>query len=224
MEAEFWHTRWENMQIGFHEGEVNRMLAVHLAALGLAPRARLFLPLCGKTRDIAWLLAQGYRVAGAELSEIAVRQLFEEMDVTPLVTEAGPLRRYAAEGIDIFAGDIFDLTADLLGAVDAVYDRAALVALPKVMRGRYAAHLAAITAIAPQLLITFEYNPSVMQGPPFSVADRAVETCHGARYDISVLAVADVPGGLKGFCPAQERALLLLPKPRVRCETSLNTA
>lgn len=224
MEADFWHTRWENMQIGFHEGEVNRMLAAHLAALGLAPGARLFLPLCGKTRDIAWLRAQGYRVAGAELSEIAVRQLFEEMGVTPQVTEAGPLRRYAAERIDIFVGDIFDLTADLLGAVDAVYDRAALVALPEAMRGRYAAHLAAITAIAPQLLITFEYDPAVMQGPPFSLTNADVRACHGARYDISVLAEADVPGGLKGICPARERALLLLPKPRSGRETSLNTA
>ncbi|NCQ23397.1 MAG: thiopurine S-methyltransferase [Rhodobacteraceae bacterium CG17_big_fil_post_rev_8_21_14_2_50_63_15] len=224
MEAEFWHSRWEKMQIGFHEGAVNRMLATHLAALGLARGARIFLPLCGKTRDIAWLLAQEYRVAGAELSEIAVRQLFEEMDVTPEVTQTGPLRRYAALGIDVFVGDIFDLTTGLLGAVDAVYDRAALVALPEAMRGRYAAHLAAITAHAPQLLITFEYDPSVMNGPPFSLSNADVETCHGGRYDITVLAEAEVPGGLKGFCPAQERALLLRPKALAGRETSLNTA
>lgn len=224
MEADFWHTRWENMQIGFHEGMVNRMLAAHLDALVLAPGARLFLPLCGKTRDIAWLSARGYRVAGAELSEIAVRQLFEELNVTPQVTLTGPLRRYAADGIDIFAGDIFDLTADLLGAVDAVYDRAALVALPEGMRARYAVHLAAITAIEPQLLITFEYDQSIMQGPPFSVPDAEVRACHGARYDISVLAEAEVPGGLKGICPARERALLLTPRSQAGLETSLNTA
>ncbi len=209
MEADFWHRRWEKAQIGFHEGRVNRMLAAHIGALPITTGARIFLPLCGKTRDIAWLLSQGYRVAGAELSEIAVQQLFDEMGVVPEVTEEGPLRRYAAAGVDIFAGDMFELSAQTLGTVDAVYDRAALVALPHGMRGRYADHLATITGLAPQLLVTFEYDQSVMDGPPFSLNDQDVAACHGARYDIRLLAEADVPGGLKGICPAREKALLL---------------
>lgn len=209
MEADFWHTRWENMQIGFHEGEVNRMLAAHLGALDLAPGARIFLPLCGKTRDIAWLLAQGYRVAGAELSEIAVRQLFEELGVAPETTDHGALRRYSAPGLDVFVGDIFDLTADLLGPVDAVYDRAALVALPATMRGRYTAHIATITAHAPQLLVTFEYDQSIMAGPPFSLSEAEVRARYGTYYAVIPLASLEVPGGLKGICPAREQALHL---------------
>ena len=83
----------------------------------------------------------------------------------------GSHRRYSADGIDIFAGDIFEITADVLGPVDAVYDRAALVALPEGMRRRYAAHLAGITAVAPQLLVTFEYDQAEMDGPPFSITE-----------------------------------------------------
>jgi thiopurine S-methyltransferase len=211
MEADFWHSRWQAGQIGFHEGAVNRMLAAHIGAVGLAPGARLFLPLCGKTRDIAWLLGQGYRVAGAELSEIAVRQLFEELETEPVIADMAGLRRFSAPGLDIFAGDIFALDADLLGPVDAVYDRAALVALPEEMRLRYAAHLAAITAGAPQLLVTFEYNQDRMEGPPFSITEAEVARCHGARFTIEPLGEAEVPGGLKGICPARERALLLRP-------------
>jgi thiopurine S-methyltransferase len=209
MEADFWHSRWENMQIGFHEGAVNRMLAAHLGVLALAPHARIFLPLCGKTRDIAWLLAQGYRVAGAELSEIAVRQLFEELGVTPEVTSHETLKRYAATGLDIFVGNMFDLTDDLLGPVDAVYDRAALVALPEGMRGQYTAHLARITGQAPQLLVTFEYDQSVMAGPPFSLSEAEVRAHYGNRYNVTLLAESEVPGGLKGICPAREKALHL---------------
>ena len=211
MEADFWHTRWENAQIGFHEGEVNRMLAAHLDALSIAPGSRVFLPLCGKTRDIAWLLSKGYRVVGAELSEIAVQQLFDELPLVPKVTQAGPLKRYAAEGIDIFVGDIFDLTAKVLGPVDAVFDRAALVALPGEMRGRYTDHIATITKRAPQLLVTFEYDQSVMNGPPFSLTESEVRDRYGASYDITLLADAEVQGGLKGVCPAQEKALRLMP-------------
>lgn len=212
MEADFWHTRWENMQIGFHEGDVNRMLAAHIGALGLDPGARIFLPLCGKTRDIAWLLGQGYHVAGAELSDIAVRQLFEELGVTPEVTDHGTLRAHAAPGVTVFAGDIFALTPDLLGPVDAIYDRAALVALPTDMRARYTAHLVALTATAPQLLVTFEYDPAIMAGPPFSVTATEVQTHYAPHYQITQLADLDVPGGLKGICPARELALHLAPR------------
>ena len=190
---------------------MNRMLRAHVGALGLGPGQRIFLPLCGKAVDIPWLLSQGYRVAGVELSEIAVRDLFDEMEITPEVTRTGSHQRYCADGIDIFAGDIFELTADMLGPVDAVYDRAALVALPEGMRARYAGRLAGITACAPQLLVTFEYDQAAMDGPPFSVTDAEVARCHGARFTVEILAGAEVTGGLKGSIPAREKAMLLRP-------------
>ena len=217
MDAQFWHDRWQEGRLGFHEGRVNRMLEAHVGALGLLPGQRVFLPLCGKTVDIPWLLAQGYRVAGAELSEIALRDLFAEMGVVPEVTETGAHRRYSASGVEIFAGDIFELTAETLGQVDAVYDRAALVALPEGMRERYAAHLAAITGRAPQLLVTFDYDQSVMDGPPFAVDEAGLRRCHGARFEIERLAEAEVPGGLKGVCPAIESAFLLRPSAETAC-------
>lgn len=211
MDPEFWHSRWQAGQIGFHEGRVNRMLAAHIGALDLDVGARLFLPLCGKAFDIHWLLAQGYRVAGIELSELAVRELFDEMGLTPEISQAGPLKRYAAEGLDVFVGDIFALTAEMLGPVAAVYDRAALVALPGGVRAEYAAQVAAITGTAPQLLITFEYDQTQMDGPPFSLSEGTVRDCYGAHYAIVVLSEHDVEGRLKGVCPAVEKALLLTP-------------
>lgn len=211
MDPEFWHSRWQAGQIGFHEGRVNRMLDAHIGALDLSPGARLFLPLCGKAFDIHWLRTQGFRVAGIELSEIAVRELFNEMGLAPDIAQVGTLKRYAAAGVDIFVGDIFALTADILGPVDAVYDRAALVALPDGIRGPYAAHVADITGTAPQLLITFEYDQTLMDGPPFSLSEAAVRDYYGPKYAISVLSEKDVEGGLKGVCPALEKALLLTP-------------
>lgn len=209
MDAQFWHDRWQEGRLGFHEGRVNRMLEAYIGRLALEPGQRIFLPLCGKAYDIPWLLSKGYRVAGAELSEIAVRDLFAEIGTDPEVTELGDHRRYAAQGIDIFVGDIFELSAGTLGEVDAVYDRAALVALPEDMRGRYAAHLAAITDHAPQLLVTFEYDQEAMEGPPFSITEPEVARCHGARFGIEILADENVPGGLKGIVAAREKAMLL---------------
>ena len=151
MDPSFWHQRWEQGEIGFHEQQVNPALVDHLGRLNLAKGARLFLPLCGKTQDIAWLLAQGYRVAGVELSPLAINELFQGLAITPDTSPCGKLVHHSAANIDIWVGDIFDLSSQKLGAIDAVYDRAALVALPEDMRPRYAAHLSALTRGAQQL-------------------------------------------------------------------------
>lgn len=211
MEKTFWHQRWENNEIAFHERGGNRLLMKYLHRLDLAAGARLFIPLCGKTLDIAWLPASGYRVAGAELSEIAVRQLFEALEIKPAISTTGRLKRYSAENMDIFLGDIFDLSGGLLGRVDAVYDRAALVAFPQDMRGRYAAHVMNMTAKAPQLLICYEYDQDALAGPPFSVSAGEVRRHYAKAYDASLLESAEISGGLKGKCPARETIWLLKP-------------
>ena len=213
MDGDFWRQKWRDEQIAFHQPAAHPMLVAHFAALGLREGARVFVPLCGKSLDIGWLLGAGFRVAGAELVETAVEQLFAELGLEPEITDAGALKRYAAERIDIFVGDIFKLDAGTLGPVDAVYDRAALVALPAAMRQAYAAHVAAITARAPQLLITFDYDQSRMEGPPFAVAEGEVRGLYEGVYDVVLLANAEVAGGLKGMCPAIETGWALKARP-----------
>jgi len=209
MDPDFWHLRWRENRIGFHQATANAMLVKHIGALDLQAGARIFLPLCGKTNDIGWLMSQGYHVAGAELSRLAIDQLFQDLGLTPEITELGALTRFSAAKIDIFVGDILALTADLLGPVDASYDRAALVALPRDMRARYADHMARITAAAPQFLICFEYDQSLMTGPPFSVNADEVARIYDAQYRLTDHDAADIAGGLKGICPAIERVWLL---------------
>ena len=202
MDPDFWHNRWEAGQTGFHQGKPNAFLVDHLNALNLPDGARIFLPLCGKTHDIAWLLSKGFHVIGAELSQLAIDQLFEDLGVTPEVTELGPLTRMSADRIDIYVGDIFELTKDTLGPVDATYDRAALIALPADMRARYAAHLTAITAKAPQLVITLQYDQGVISGPPFSVIEDELRKLYSAAYALTRLA-CDNEAGVKDH-PATE--------------------
>ncbi|MEM6623867.1 MAG: thiopurine S-methyltransferase [Pseudomonadota bacterium] len=210
MEAQFWHDRWQANEIAFHQGQANRMLVAHLASLRLAPGARLFLPLCGKTRDIAWLRTQGFAVAGAELSELAIQQLFDEMGVSPEKSPAGAMTRWHAPGIDIFVGDFFELAPADLGPVDAVFDRAALVALPREMREQYAQKLVTLTGAARQLLVTFEYDQAAMDGPPFSLVPDEVRAHYATTYPaIAEVDRLDVPGNLKGLVPADEVAWLL---------------
>lgn len=212
MDAEFWHGKWRRGEIAFHQPEPNPLLTRNLPALGPPAGARLFLPLCGKSLDIGWLLAQGRSVAGAELSRTAIEQLFEELGVEPRITQDGPLLRFEAGNLVIFVGDIFDLDEARLGAVDAVYDRAALVALPQDMRARYAAHILALTRGAPQLLVTFEYDQSRVEGPPFSVNEAEIRRHYEATHHIARLERQELAGGLKGLCPAAEVVWRLMPR------------
>lgn len=209
MDTSFWHQRWEKNEIAFHESEANPLLVKYFKALSLAKGSRVFVPLCGKTLDIRWLLSHGHRVAGAELSKIAIEQLFMELGVVPKISGVGEVAHYSASDIDIFVGDIFALSGKLLGPVDAIYDRAALVAMPEKMRNRYTAHLMEITDKAPQLLITFEYDQSLMEGPPFSISNEEVNQHYRNSYDLTLMASVNVPGGLKGKCAAKENVWLL---------------
>jgi thiopurine S-methyltransferase len=209
MEAGFWHQKWGENNIAFHQSEANPLLVKYFQELSLEKGNRVFLPLCGKTLDISWLLADGYRVAGAELSKIAIEQLFIELGVEPKIASVGEVDHYSATNIDIFVGDFFDLSKTMLGLVDAIYDRAALVALPGVMRDRYTAHLMEITDKAPQLLICYEYDQSFMEGPPFSISNEEVNQHYSGNYDLTLMTSTNVPGGMKGKCAAKENVWLL---------------
>ena len=209
MDKAFWHHKWQTNEIGFHQADFNPHMVKHFSALQLQPGHRVFVPLCGKTRDIHWLLAQGFHVLGVELSEIAVQQLFADLCLRPQIEDQETVRRYSAMGIDVFVGDFFALSGDHLGAVQAVYDRAALVALPAPMREQYTAHLQTITAGASQLLVTFSYDQNALPGPPFCVPADEVARHYGNGYSIRLLDSVAVAGGLKGVCDADEQVWLL---------------
>ncbi|CUS34545.1 Thiopurine S-methyltransferase [Candidatus Nitrospira nitrosa] len=204
MDAIFWHNRWQTNQTGWHERAVNPLLTTHFPSLHIPHAGRVFVPLCGKSLDLGWLLSQGYAVAGAELSELAVTQLFTELRMEPAISEVGKHKLFHGEKIDIFVGDLFDLSRETLGPVDAVYDRAALVALPDTMRVQYTAYLKSLTALASQLVIGYEYDQTIVPGPPFSVTPDELHRHYGDSYALTPLARIDVPGGLKGKCPATE--------------------
>ncbi|MCL6416402.1 thiopurine S-methyltransferase [Aestuariirhabdus sp. Z084] len=204
MNADFWHQRWAKGEIAFHESEVNPYLQQHIGLLNLVPGSRVFVPLCGKTQDIGWLLSKGYRVVGVELSELAVEQLFQALDILPEISSCGDLVLYRGESIDIFVGDLFHLSRSVLGPVDAIYDRAALVALTSSDRVRYCQHLMETTNRAPQLLVCYEYQQALLAGPPFSITVSEIERHYGRHYQLTQVEKNRVKAGLKGLDEVQE--------------------
>jgi thiopurine S-methyltransferase len=193
MDPEFWHARWANNQIGFHQDDINPYLRHFWPVLGLRPKARVFVPLCGKSRDLLWLREQGFDVVGVELSHLAVQAFFEENDLSATVTSSGGLVSHRAEGITLYCGDFFALTPAMLGNVAGVFDRAALIALPPKMRLAYVNHMAQLLpAGATTLLITFEYPQHEMAGPPFSVPEEEVRALYGGWCAVELLGGFDI--------------------------------
>jgi len=192
MDKDFWLQRWEREEIGFHQDEVNPYLHQYWRELFPDHSSKVFVPLCGKSRDMLWLRKLGHPVLGVEFSAIAVQAFFEENGYQPQHTSSQGFQHCEADNIHILCGDYFDLGKADLAGVHAVYDRASLVALPPEMRERYASHLVDILPSGTQiLLLTFDYPQTEMPGPPFAVSVSEVESLYGSRAEIRLLAQHD---------------------------------
>ncbi|WP_449431736.1 thiopurine S-methyltransferase [Pseudomonas putida] len=206
MEPAFWQKRWADNQIGFHQAQVNPYLQAHWPTL--APASRVLVPLCGKSLDMAWLAGQGYRVLGVELSRRAVEDFFAEHGLQAQVSQQGAFEVWRSAQVEIWCGDFFALRAEDLADCVALYDRAALIALPAQMRTAY---LQLLTRLLPAgcqgLLVTLEYDQALVEGPPFSVAE--VEVRQGlADWQVQELQVCQVLEESPKFIQAGATSLL----------------
>ena len=200
MQQEFWHERWQLNQIGFHNQEINSHLQHNWSTLNITTGSRVFVPLCGKSNDMLWLLAQGFEVIGVELSPLAVQAFFAENGLSVTSRQQGKFSVSETEGLSIYCGDFFDLSGNDLAGVNAVYDRASLVALPPEMRTAYALHMQSLLKPGTKtLLVAFDYPQHEMQGPPFSVQTHEVKALYGNWCHVELLQTEDILDREPGF-------------------------
>lgn len=209
MQPEFWYKKWNSNQIGFNQSEANPYLQRYWPDLAIAPMARVLVPLCGKSLDLLWLAGQGHRVLGVELSGKAIEDFFNEHKIDPQISEQGAFKVYRSDAIELWCGDFFALTAQDAAGCTALYDRAALIALPAPMRERYAEHLQQILAPGVQgLLITLDYSQAQMPGPPFAVDDEEVQRLFREGWQVQRLEEQDVLAESPRFSDAGVTELL----------------
>ncbi|MFK2914611.1 thiopurine S-methyltransferase [Pseudomonas sp. 3HC3] len=172
MEPAFWQQRWADNQIGFHQAQVNPYLQTYWPQLQLAPGSRVLVPLCGKSLDLAWLAGQGHRVLGVELSRRAVEDFFREHGLEAEVRQQGAFEVWCSGDVQLWCGDFFALRAEDVADCVGLYDRAAVIALPVQMRARYMQLLSGLLPTSCRgLVVTLDYDQSLLAGPPFSVGD-----------------------------------------------------
>ncbi len=193
VDNQHWLDRWKEDRIGFHEDTVNQYLKTYLPQFALPVGASVFLPLCGKAQDIAWLAQQGYEVIGIELSKIAIEAFFEENSLAYGCAESDRFVTYKSGNISLLQGDFFDLCQDDLSACHFIYDRAALIAMELPDRPRYYEHmLSIISSTSNMLLTTLEYDQAEMLGPPFSVPTEEVSRYYADAFAFNLLESNDI--------------------------------
>lgn len=193
MEPEFWLKKWEANDIQSHQDDVNENLIEFWPRLQLNRDARVLVPLCGKSGDVLWIAEQGPSVVGVELSRLAVEAFFHENSLEHEVDPHDTFERWSCGNIKIVRGDFLSIDTAEIGEVDAVYDRASLVALPSAMRKRYAEHIHTLSRAGTRvLLLSVEYPDGEMEGPPFSVTEQEINDLYGDAWDIETLLVHDV--------------------------------
>lgn len=203
MEPDFWHERWREGRIGFHQPTVTPQLARHWDALGLPAESTVFVPLCGKSLDMAWLAGRGHRVLGVELSALAVRDFFDSQGLVPALRETAYGVHHEAGPFEIIVGDAFALDRALLAGCAAVFDRAALIALPPDMRRRYVETTwSALPDGCRALLVTLEYPQEEKAGPPFAVGADEVQALFGDAWSPRLLERRDILATEPGFLRA----------------------
>lgn len=218
MDKEFWDQKWQCNEIGFNQSQPNPLMQRYFASLGLQPGARILVPLCGKSIDMLWLAGQGYTVIGVEHNQLACKAFFQENKIPVRVTENPDFIEFSSHEITLFSGDFFKMDKNISGRINAVYDRAALIALPSAIRRKYAMHLGQLVeAESDVFLITTAYDQSQMQGPPFSVDEDEVNMLFQTHFDINQLYSSpfrEIPAHLyaRGLSNAMEQVYCLRRK------------
>lgn len=188
MQPDYWHERWRAGRIEFHRSEANPLLIQHRGLFSEC--TRVLVPLCGKSADLEWLVIHGLQVVGVELSELAAQAFFSERGFLPTRREQANFVVYEHGNLAIWVGDFFATNSADLASFDAVYDDAALIALPSELRRSYASQLQKLIAPpAKLLLITLEFD--ALGGPPFSVPSEEVSELYGSSAEIQRLTVLD---------------------------------
>ncbi len=193
MDHDFWHQRWLKGETGWHQDDINPHLQAYWPPPGVEAGARVLVPLCGKSRDLLWLAGEGYRVLGIEISGLGVEAFFSENGLTPAISPEPPFTRYRIDELEILCGDFFDLRPEQVADVTALFDRAALIALPTALRTRYARHLHVLLPPAVSgLLVSLDYDQAERAGPPYAVTDQEIRALFAERFRLTEFAVLDL--------------------------------
>lgn len=201
--TKYWEKRWEIKATGFHIDNVHPMLVKHFTQL-TDHKAKILVPLCGKTVDMIWLASNGHQVIGVEYVQSPVEEFFAENKIDYTTRQVNDFKLYesADKSIRIYNGDFFKFTVDYEGPIELVWDRASFVALTPSLRQNYARQIQSLLSDKFNYLMdTFEFDERIFPGPPHSVNFAEVKQLYGTKCKIEEIDFKMVLSGFpKNLC------------------------
>lgn len=187
-DTDFWLDIWQDQQqYGFHQSGFNPLLQRFWHRLNAPINGRVLVPLCGKSLDMIWLANQGCEVIGVELSPIAVKAFFKENGLKAKKQRIGSFVRWKSGRIVIWCGDFFALSPQQLGRIDAVFDRAALTALPEDCRNLYIVQLLNLINHNTSLLLLTSEDISGEPGQTRDTVDQDLAALCQGHFTVKLL-------------------------------------
>ena len=196
---------------GWHLAEVNESLLKHGSYILPADdtcrqdyAVRIFVPLCGKSVDMAYLAAkQNVEVIGLDGIRLPLEEFATEypsLEIVPLPANSGDkYERFAGKNISFLKGDYFDLDETAAGGrFDAVWDRASIIAIEPHLREQYVETMSRVIKPGGALLVSMLERRTGSEegrnsGPPFSVSEAEVRRLYeGQNWVESVTLVEEM--------------------------------
>ncbi|SEI39619.1 thiopurine S-methyltransferase [Allopseudospirillum japonicum] len=188
MDKAFWDQAWQIKRLNAYQPMTHPLLMSFWPRVQAQPQTWVFVPFCGSSQDMRWLAAQGFRVLGVDVSELA-QQDFVAKDPHNTVNylyEDGFKIAYQQQ-ISFYCGDFFHLHTKHLQGINSVYDAAALAALPEARRQRYSVHLAHLLKPGTRMLMLAHEFTQKRITPPFSVEGSEMQRLFGCNFHIECL-------------------------------------
>ena len=185
-QSDYWIQQWRDNKINFHQNSFEPFLEKHFPEM---KPTTVLIPMCGKSKDILFFAQRGHQVIGVEVSELACDAFFSENGIKYTTENIEYFKIYKSKYVTIYCGDFFKVKPEFLNAVSFIYDRAALIALPKETRKNYVVRLLALcsnsSAITKTiLLISLEHTAKERTGPPFSVDKVEIQSLYGSSFEV----------------------------------------
>lgn len=181
--------QWASKMTGWHQAKVDAFLLKHADHIlpsddTCTDRLRIFVPLCGKTADMAHLASlDNIEVTGLDGVRLALEEFAAEhssLEIVPLPISGEKYERFSGKNISLLKGDYFDLDETTAGGrFDAVWDRASIVAIDPSLRELYVETMSKVIKPGGRLLVsTLERRTGTEEGmntgPPYSVPESEI--------------------------------------------------
>ncbi len=187
MDAQFWINAWNEGKTNFHQQKYNEKLLKYFPQLKPIEGQKVLVPLCGKSIDMIWLHDLKLKVHGVEVYIEAVKSFFTDNSLSPVnESKDSDFINFQHKDIVLSSGDFFKLNRP--EDYDLIYDRASLVALPIEMRKSYAQVIKrSLKKGGKCLLVTYEYDQTELEGPPFSVDENEIHALYADEFKIQLV-------------------------------------